>query len=143
MKTSEQLINISKALIQVQIELPTIKKNCQGYGYKYASLDDVLNASKPILNKNGCCIIQGVGYIQNGISITTRILHLSGEYIEDTLGLPLTEMKGVNNTQAMGASITYGKRYGLSAILGISTDEDIDASTQNNTKQYANNSKAF
>jgi len=49
-------------------------------------------------------------------------------------------MKSANNVQQMGASITYGKRYGITAILGISVDEDTDGITKQNTQGQANKS---
>ena len=33
---------------------------------------------------------------------------------------------GKKDAQAVGSSCTYGRRYGLSAILGISVDDDDD-----------------
>lgn len=43
-------------------------------------------------------------------------------------------MKQANDTQQAGAAITYGRRYALSAIFGIATDTDIDASSQKKTE---------
>ena len=43
-------------------------------------------------------------------------------------------MKGVNNVQALGASITYGRRYSLSAMLNIATDEDTDGTMKQSTE---------
>jgi hypothetical protein len=40
--------------------------------------------------------------------------------------MPQEEMRGMNMNQSMGASITYARRYTLTAILGLATDEDTD-----------------
>ena len=37
-----------------------------------------------------------------------------------------TTIKNVNEVQALGSSITYGRRYALSSMCGIASDEDID-----------------
>jgi hypothetical protein len=39
-------------------------------------------------------------------------------------------MKGMNDYQSLGSGITYMRRYGLSAMLGLVTDEDKDACGQ-------------
>ena len=49
---------IASALVAAQSEFPSIPKNAQGYGYKYATLDDILTIVKPILHKNGLAITQ-------------------------------------------------------------------------------------
>ena len=126
MQTSETLIKITPALLAVQTKTPTLGKDKQGYGYRYVTLDHIIETLKPICNAEGIAIIQTVGNADNAVCITTRLQHVSGEFIEDSFQLPATTMKGVNNTQAMGASISYGRRYGLTAILSIATDEDTD-----------------
>lgn len=129
MKTSDSVSKITEALIAFQCESPTLTKDREGYGYKYVTLDNIINVTKPILLKYKLVIIQSVGESANGVMITTRLQHVSGEYFEDSFSLPGTTMKNVNNVQAMGASISYGKRYGIGAMLNISVDEDNDAAT--------------
>ena len=136
MKTSETLTELTKSLGVFQKECPVIKKNATGYGYNYATFDSIVDTVKPLLLKHGIVLIQSVGANQVGILLTTRLQHLSGEWIEDSFILPATQMKGVNNVQALGASITYGKRYGISAMLGIATDDDTDGiNHQQNNQQ--------
>lgn len=135
MKTSEKTIEIIKGLGSFQKDCPTIAKNAKGYGYKYASFDSILDTVKPLLLKNGIVFTQTVGMCEHGNTLTTRLTHVSGEYIEDTMVLPkLAEQKNMNAVQSMGAVITYVKRYQLSAMLGIATDEDSDGIQQNQTQ---------
>lgn len=55
------------------------------------------------------------------------ILHESGQFFfGDTLVLP-AESFGKFNAQTVGSAITYGRRYSLSAILGIASENDDDA----------------
>jgi hypothetical protein len=49
--------------------------------------------------------------------------HESGEWIQSSLSLPLAK----HDPQGVGSAITYGRRYGLSAIVGIVADVDDDA----------------
>jgi hypothetical protein len=52
--------------------------------------------------------------------------------MEDTIIFSLTEISKANDTQKLGASITYFRRYALSAIFGIASDEDIDGNIEMN-----------
>lgn len=118
---------IASALVAAQSEFPSIPKNAQGYGYKYATLDDILTIVKPILHKNGLAITQLLE--QDGIR--TMLLHDSGQYIESWAQLPpLSQGKNMNAAQAAGAAITYMRRYGISALLNLSVDEDTDGTVK-------------
>jgi len=129
MKHSETLTDLATALVAAQAEMPVIPKSAQGHGYKYADLTVILDTVRPVLKKHGLSVVQSVsGNGQTGI--TTMVLHKSGQYIADTFELPaLDENKRMNVVQAMGAAITYGRRYGISAMLSLATDEDTDAHT--------------
>jgi len=114
-----------KALLAFQQEVPTIKKNATGYGYKFADLDEIDKVIKPILKKNG------LGYIQpiEGKQIKTIVFHAeSGESIESSADIPQgVQLAKMNEFQVLGSAITYLRRYSLSSILGLITDEDADA----------------
>ena len=138
MNTSESVIEITKALGAFQKECPKIKKDSKGYGYNYASFDSIMDSVKPLLLRHGIVIIQSVSTVDQMTAITTRLQHANGEYIQDTFCLPATQMKNVNNVQAVGASITYGKRYGLSAMLAIATEDDTDGVHQQPQAQTQN-----
>lgn len=122
---------IAAALVAAQSEIPTIPKNASGYGYKYATLDDILSIVKPILHKNGLAITQ----LLTDEGITTMLLHTSGEYIESWAKLPpLAQGKNMNAAQAAGAAITYMRRYGISALLNLSDSEDTDGTVKQSSK---------
>jgi len=64
----------------------------------------------------------------------------SGETIEHSATIPQdVTLKGMNQFQVLGSAITYMRRYQLSAMLGIVTDKDTDASGQ----QVTNKKEAF
>ncbi len=131
---------IIKALIECQKEFHNLSKDKQGYGYKYVELNQILNEVKPVLNKHGIFLSQNVGCMEmeNNSTMTaiqTILYHVSGENLKtDIMPLEATTMKGVNNMQAMGASITYARRYQLIALLGLA-DEDTDGLSKNEIKQ--------
>ena len=76
---------------------------------------------------NGLCFIQSPGFNENLITVTTRIMHTSGEWLEGTTCLPPTK----NDAQGYGSAITYAKRYGLQAMAGVpSVDDDGQAAVK-------------
>lgn len=131
MLQSESINEILGALVDIQNELPTLPKNANAYGYKYTNLDTIVSSIKPTLYKHGVAYMQSVGGGINGdkLLLTTRIFSRSGQYIEDSAALP--EINGektkTNAAQTIGMSITYMRRYMLCAMLGITSDEDVDA----------------
>ena len=132
MKTSETTTSLFKALIEAAPEISSIGKSKQAYGYKYATLDCLIDMLRSVLPKHGLWYVQ-MPTRQNGVSaLTTRVFHTSGEWIEDSIEMTDTELQGkANDTQRVGASITYYRRYALSAIFGVAADEDVDGNINN------------
>lgn len=126
MKTSETITKLAGALAKFQAQVPVIPKSEQAYGYKYAALDTIIEHIRQPLAKNGLSFLHLVG---EGGSVSCLVLHESGEYIQsDYVSLPLDNSNPrTSPIQKMGSAITYAKRYTLSAMLGLSVDEDTDA----------------
>jgi hypothetical protein len=130
MKQSESIKNLLPALMDAQKEIPTMPKNAKAYGYKYTDLDTITSVIKPILARHNISYMQSVGMDDEGRStLTTRIFSRDGEYIEDVTTLPVIQSAKNNSAQTMGMAITYVRRYALCAMLGITSDEDVDANT--------------
>lgn len=129
MKTSESIAAISKALSEFQKEVknPENIANNPFYKSKYAPLPEVLNVARPILGKYGLAVIQNPYTIEGQLLIETRIVHESGEWIETE---PLHMQLEKNTPQGAGSAITYGRRYSLSAVLGLASEEDDDGNEQ-------------
>ena len=138
MRTSEEIDKIAAALVKSQGEVESPKKSVEndafkkgGKALKYADLDAIIKTVTPALAKNGLSQHQFTDTdIENkAVKITTMILHESGQYFfGDTLVLP-AESFGKFNAQTVGSAITYGRRYSLSAILGIASENDDDANS--------------
>lgn len=128
---SENITELLAALEAVQSELPTMPKNTTAYGYKYADLDTITQTIKPILHKHGIAYLQSIsGSSQEQMTLTTRVFNTKGQYIEDTAALPVIISTKNNAAQTLGMSITYMRRYALCAMLGITSDEDVDANAE-------------
>lgn len=90
--------------------------------YRYAGLQDVLEAVRPVLSEQGLAISQAVIVGKHGTMLRTRLLHRLGGCLESFYPL---EFKG--GPQERGSELTYAKRYSLEAILGVSATDDDDA----------------
>ena len=104
MRTSESLANIGAALSTAMGEIENVEKNKAGYGYKYADLAQVLEVARPIMAKHGIAVVQAPHNEAGGVAVTTRLIHSSGEWIEETLILPVETTKNLSAAQASGVA---------------------------------------
>lgn len=126
MNKSENIDQLALALSNLQGELLDAHKSSQGYGYNYADLSSVLNIIRPLLKKHGLSIAQPVGGDEGKVTLTTILMHSSGQFVSSSINVSvdLTNKK-MNSLQAAGSTITYLRRYCISSILGLaSTDDD-------------------
>jgi len=141
MKTSETINSLAEALCKAQGTIEAVKKDSKGYNYNYAKLESLIEMAKPVLMANELSIIQMPTNADESISVTTRVLHSSGEWLEDSLSMPVVIPNGMNHAQACGSLITYARRYAYAAILSIA-QEDTDAHTgAQAAKSYKNEVK--
>ncbi|AZO95247.1 ERF family protein [Halocella sp. SP3-1] len=143
MNKSDSIKQLAIALNKFQSEVSNPKKTETNpfHGSKYAPLGSVIDQVKPVLDKHGLCFSQLVSGDGAKSSVTTLLMHESGEFIEsEPLTFPNQISKGDSAAQGGGSSITYARRYSLEAILGISSEEDNDGNPDNN-KKGSNNSK--
>lgn len=135
MKTSESIDKITKALAEFQANVEHPQKDTEGYGYMYAPLENVINTVKPTLEDQGLAVTQSTVSEGEKVGVTTVLWHESGQYIEfDQLTLPRDDGQQRSGAQAAGSSITYARRYALSAALGIASEEDTDAAPKRDNK---------
>ena len=142
MKTSESIKEIATALKNFQEVARNAFKEKSGYNYKYAPIDVILKDNRPLMAKYGLSHIQSQTFENGIVIVSTRIMHETGEWIETTAQSPYAQMKGMNDYQSIGSGITYLRRYGLSAALGIASDEDVDAHGEQEAKKMNPPSKA-
>lgn len=119
-----------QALSKARLEFSPLKKNgrAQGRGgreYKYALLDDIIEATAGPLAKHGLHVYHSYAMTPGQIKV---ICHLTdGEHeLTSEVEFPLQEIQG-NPAQAIGTYHTYGRRYSMQALLNICSEEDDDA----------------
>lgn len=120
---SEQIDKLAPALVQVQTHAgPALKdSNNPAFRSKYADLASCWEAVREPLAKAGIVVLQEATLSDAGVSVTTRLLHASGQWMQTE---PLTIPLAKRDAHTVGSGITYGKRYSLSAALGIVADDD-------------------
>lgn len=120
-------------LASMQVELPRVMESGEGHNKaKYAKLEDINDAVRPVLNKYGFAITFRVNQQQGAISIKTVLSHREGHSEETEIVLPADASGSKNAVQAVGSSVSYGKRYGICAMLNISTGDDNDGANNGN-----------
>lgn len=131
METSEQINEIAEAISAFQAKLPMMPKDCtvdfkdrngRRVHYKYTNIDTILAVIRPIMGEFGLCILQSQEIIGGRFYVTTTVMHKSGQYVRSRMAI----VEQPSDMKALGTVLTYGKRYGLSALLGIASDEDLD-----------------
>jgi hypothetical protein len=133
MQTSQSIENISKSIIALNAELSNPKNTADNpfFKSKYAPLNEILNEVRPLLSRHGLAVIQNTMSIEDKIGIQTIIIHSSGENIASDILL----LKADKDTaQGQGSAITYGRRYQLSAMLSIASEDDDDGNTASGNK---------
>lgn len=125
MKTSDSTKEIASALAKAQAQMkPALEKSDNpAFRSKYADLTAIWNAARGPLTANGISVVQEAATNEDGVGVTTRLFHSSGEWIE--VG-PLVVPVAKHDAHGTGSATTYGKRYGLSAAIGIVADDDDD-----------------
>ena len=134
---SQSIVEIAKALAKFQGKVQTVKKEQNvkvqtttggSFNYKYADLSTILEEIRQPLAESQLSISQ---FPVGEDELVTILMHESGEYLQGAF-----KMKPSNtNPQGQGSRITYMRRYALSAVLGIVTeDDDDDGNTATNQK---------
>ena len=129
MLKSDSIAKLAEALSKVQGQLKAAKKDSINpfFHSKYADLDSVWEACRNPLAEQGLAVSQLLDMAEQGVIIETMLMHTSGEWLGGRLHLvPLK-----TDPQSIGSAISYGRRYSLAAILGITQeDDDAEATTQ-------------
>jgi len=124
MQNQTAKIAYSEALVAAIGELSNVPKTAANpyFKSKYAPLDAIVDATRPVLAKYGLAIQQQPLFMEGTAGVETTVLHKSGYSTSTTLLLPLKDQ----SPQGVGSAITYARRYALAAVLGLATEDDDD-----------------
>jgi len=116
---------LARALAKAQAVMEGASKDKTNPAFKsrYADLASVWDACREPLTSNGLAVVQLVTSAdKTSVTVETRLLHEGGESLSSTLTLPVEKA----TAQGVGSAITYARRYGLSAMVGVAPDDDDD-----------------
>lgn len=123
---SGEIGEIAAALAAAQAELSPAAKNAQNPHLKnrYADIAAVYEAIRETLPKHGLSVSQIIMPHESKARVRTLLMHKSGQWLASECLMPLDRNGG---PQGMGSAITYARRYSLSAIVGVVSEDDDDA----------------
>jgi hypothetical protein len=121
---SESLKELASALAKAQAKMrpAAFDSTNPHFRSKYASLTAVWDSIREPLALNGLAVTQTFIQGEAGLTLRTTLLHQSGEWMSSDY--PINPLK--NDPQGFGSAITYARRYTLSALTGVVSDEDDD-----------------
>lgn len=141
MKKSESIGNLALALSKLQGEVSNIYKGKKAFTHEYAEIAAILTEVRPLFVKYELSFVQLCStkeelqdnYMETIISTESVLMHSSGEWMSGVLSMPLgVTPKGMNKAQAIGAIISYERRYAINAFLCLAqTDTDANIEEPN------------
>ena len=129
MNKSEMIDELATALSKAQSCIEDATKSTEAYNYKYADLSQILRLVRPVFAENGLSITQFPCDGGSSVSLESMLMHSSGQWLSQKFSMDVEASKGMSKAQSAGVVITYMRRYSLSAIAGL-TQEDNDAALE-------------
>ncbi len=131
--TTKSKTNIIKILMEARADIEPIKKSGTNphFGNKYATRESVIEAVTAPLQKHGFLLMHRTISNEHGKSITTELVHESGESFVTAIPLVL----GKNDMQGLGSAITYARRYGIMSLLNLPAEDDDGEQNRKGTAQ--------
>jgi len=121
------------AMSKMQPKLPVItkagvimNKDEKTVRSTYAKFEDINKKVKPILSKYGFSMTFGVTQENNEITVTANLAHKAGHRESTQMTLPPDGGGGKSGPQAIASSVSYAKRYTMSALLNLIFDDEDD-----------------
>jgi hypothetical protein len=132
----DKVDNLATALAKAQSSSLLAKEDSKNPYFKssYANLAQVWASCRKALTENGLSVAQMLEYDKETKQqfLKTRLLHSSGEYLDSVM--PLNPLK--NDPQAIGAYLTYMRRYMLAALVGVAPGDKEDDDAERAMKSF-------
>jgi len=122
MRQSETIAELATALAKAQGQIEDATKDGLNPAFrsKYADLAAVRAVIREPLAVNDLSIMQFPRTRQNVVEVETMLVHKSGEFVSETLEIPVAKF----DAHGIGSGITYGRRYGLMSVLCLAAVDD-------------------
>jgi hypothetical protein len=133
-----------KELILIQNELKAPKSQFNAFGkYKYRSVEDILEAVKPLLLKYECTLtiedevkeVGGLVFIEATAAIQVdKEGRTEGRAVTAQAGIDINR-KGMDVAQSYGSSSSYARKYALNGLFLIDDTKDPDSTNDHGGKK--------
>lgn len=122
MERSDQIDQLATALADAQGKVTDATKTKENPAFRsrYADLASVLDAVRSPLSAAGIAFIQSPTAADGRVYVTTTLVHKSGQWVSETMSAKPAR----DDAQSIGSVVTYLRRYGLMAMVGIAPDDD-------------------
>lgn len=125
---SNELNELFKAMAQFRSNFKQPMKDAANpfFKSKYVPLENITEAIDKAIKGTGLSYVQYATSENQDVSVSTMIMHESGQYIEfEPLTLPAVKAE----PQGLGSAVTYARRYSLASVFGVTSDQDDDANS--------------
>jgi hypothetical protein len=141
MNKSDSIAHLASALASAQAEIRGATKDSKNPHFKnnYASLESVIDAVRGPFAGHDLAYTQLLSDGGSDVLIETVLMHKSGEWLSSSFRIPATK----RDPQGYGSAVTYGRRYALAAMAGLTQVDDdgeaarVEAPRPNTAKQVA------
>lgn len=121
--------------IQAELKAPKNQKNNFG-GYNYRSCEDIMEAVKPLLKKQGLALVVSDDITEIAgrfyIKATAKVIDENKDVIAATTAFAREEesKKGMDASQITGSASSYARKYALNGLFAIDDTKDADATNK-------------
>lgn len=124
--------HIYEALMKIQSELKAPKNQRNNFGgYNYRSCEDIMEAVKPLLLKNGVVLTvsDDMSVVGNRVYVKATATLSDGEDVisNSAFAREAEVKKGMDDSQITGATSSYARKYALNGLFCIDDTKDADA----------------
>ena len=121
MKMSDTIAELATALSIAQGQIDDAAKSSKNtfFNSSYADLSSVRAAIRQPFADNGLSVVQFSRTVTGGVEVETMLLHTSGEFMAETLFMPVK-----HEPHPIGSGISYARRYALMSIANLAADDD-------------------
>jgi len=122
--TSPEIGELAAALAKAQGEMTVAHNDGKNPHFRstYATLASIHQAAVGPLARNGLAVVQAPGLVDGTVTLTTRLIHSSGQWMECQMAAASKNM----GPQAIGSTVTYLRRGGLAAMVGVVSSDEVD-----------------
>lgn len=137
--TDDRMAKLYAALARAQGKFLPIAKNREvqiqmksggKFKFRYADIEEINRCTRAALAAEGLSIVQPVNTdpATGATSIDTMLLHADGGALKSSMSIK--PLGAYGDPKEAGASVSYFRRYAITAVLNLAADDDLDANGQ-------------